>query len=85
MKIKPGILALLKNHGFQWYKDNTSDRVSTDVIEDLVPAAEGFTVIYKDVSVLEMSTAEVSHIDIPDDVNMHWIRVHWSEIRDVRH
>jgi hypothetical protein len=78
--------ALLKKHGFQWYKDGTTDRVSENCIADILPAANGFTVVYVKGNgvVLEYSTAKVSKIDIPEDPSKTWIRVYWDSIEDER-
>jgi len=51
-----------------------------------VPAANGFTVIYNDKSVLVMSTAVVAKIEYPPDgeLDKKWILVHWESIKDER-
>lgn len=82
MKVPERTLALLKQHGFQWYKSQTTDRVEAKCIEDIVPAAGGFTVIYNENSVFDMSTATVEDIDIPENPDKQWIRVHWNVIAD---
>lgn len=74
----------LKQFGFKWYKNQSTDAVSDDCIEDVVPAANGFTVIYNDKSVLAASTAEVEKIDFPDDLANKWTLVHWKSITDER-
>ena len=75
---------LLKKHGFKWYKDDSTDRVETADIKDIVPAANGFTVIYKEPSALICSTAQVQKIEIPDDLDNTWIFVRWITIKDER-
>ena len=72
---------LLKKHGFMWFKDKTTDRVEADYIEDILPAANGFTVVYKH-SVIRYSTATVQEIELPQDLCDGWIRVHWIKIED---
>jgi len=83
---KTNHLGLLKQFGFAWFKDNCTDKVSHDCIADVVPAANGFTVIYNDKSVLVMSTAVVAKIEYPPDgeLDKKWILVHWESIKDER-
>lgn len=87
MRLTANELALLKQHGFQWYKNHTTDRVTEDSIKDVVPAANGFTVIYNNIPpiVLYASTATVLKIEWPDDLEKQWIRVHWDAIADDRY
>lgn len=84
MKINEEQLSLLKKHGFMWWcKDQSTDKVSADCIKDVIPAANGFTVVYNELaSALELSTAEVDSIDFPDDLENEWIRVNWVDIID---
>jgi hypothetical protein len=78
-------LKLLRKYGFQWYKSATTDRVTADCIEDVVPAANGFTVIYNEkATALVASTAVVLKIELPPDIETQWIRVHWDTITDER-
>lgn len=72
---------LLKKHGFQWYKESTTDRVEKEFIKHIIPIQGGFIVIYKK-SKLAASIAQVNTIDIPQDPSSQWIRVHWENIRD---
>jgi hypothetical protein len=75
----------LKKHGFKWYKDSSTDAVDADCIEDVVPAANGFTVVYNDkATALVASTATVEKIEFPDDLDKKWIFVHWKGIEDER-
>jgi len=86
-QISQSTLDQLKTYGFQWYKNQTTDRVDAGLIADIVPAASGFTVIYKSPSVIKFSTARVENIDIPDSPDSPdktWIRVNWVEIADER-
>ena len=86
MNVDKKTLALLKKNGFQWFKDNTTDRVEAICIKDILPAADGFTVVYTDspTVVIKYSTATVQSIDIPEDTNTQWIRVLWENIVDQR-
>jgi hypothetical protein len=85
-KITAEQLMLLKQNGFQWYRDNSTDRVEADCIADVIPAAQGFTVLYNEKSVLAASTAVVKKIVFPkpDDLKSVWIRVYWESIKDER-
>ena len=84
MKINIETRALLKKHGFKWYKNQSTDSVDADCITDILPATHGFTVVYNDKAVFTMSTVKVSKIDIPDDLEKTWIYVHWDTIEDER-
>lgn len=77
---------LLKKHGFQWYKNHCTDRVESDGIQSVVPAAKGFTVIYKNDEkiVLVATTATIDKIEYPENLEKEWIRVHWDTITDER-
>lgn len=77
-------IKLLKAHGFQWVKDRTTDRVEASHIAKIIPAAGGFTVVYTNdpAVVLQYSTVRVKEIEIPQDINGQWIRVHWINIVD---
>lgn len=76
-------LSRLKSEGFKWFKESCTDRVEPEVIQDIIPAANGFTVVYNENAVLEYSTATVHAIDWPEDSD-HWIMVHWENITDQR-
>lgn len=84
MKVTTEQLALLKEHGFKWYKDASTDRVEADYIADVIPAANGFTVLYNDKGVLYATTAVVKWIEVPVDLKGQWIYVHWDRIEDER-
>lgn len=87
MILRPAELKLLKKHGFMWYRDQSTDKVDSSCIEDVVPAANGFTVIYNDkATALALSTAQVKKIEWPeaDKLETVWIRVHWDTIEDQR-
>lgn len=86
MKIFDHDIKLLKKYGFQWYKNNSTDRVEPKYIRDIFPAANGFTVAYnpKSDSVFKYTTATINKIDYPDDLNNQWIQVHWETIVDER-
>ena len=84
MKVSQSALDSLKKFGFAWFKDNTTDKVSEDVIQGVIPAAEGFTVVYTDDAALEMSTVKVENIFFPADPTNEWIRVVWNTIVDQR-
>ena len=75
---------LLKARGFQWYKDQCTDRVDAECIAEVHPAAKGFTVVYKEGGALVCSTAEVEQLELPSDLDKEWIRVHWDTIADER-
>ena len=79
-------LALLKKHGFQWYRNASTDRVEANSIKDVIPAANGFTVVYNEHPeiVFVRSTAIVEKIERPDDLEKEWIRVCWISIEDQR-
>lgn len=78
-------LGYLKEYGFKWFKDNTTDAVDADCIADVVPAVNGFTVIYNEnATALVMSTATVEKIDFPSNPKKTWIFVHWGKIEDHR-
>lgn len=83
MKIDTSMCAKLRKHGFKWFKSDTTDRVDAEVIADIVPAADGFTVVYTEDAAIELSTAVVEKIDDLDDPNK-WIYVHWKSISDQR-
>jgi len=73
MKLKAEQLELLKRHGFKWLKDGSTDTVDASCIQDVLPAANGFTVVYNETAVaLEMSTAVVELIDIPANPETHY-------------
>ncbi len=74
--------ALLKKHGFMWFRDNSTDKVDPSHIQDVIPAANGFTVVYTEKSVFECSTAEVENIVFPDNLESEWTRVVWTNIYD---
>lgn len=76
----------LKVYGFMWYKEQTTDRVPAEDIADVIPAANGFTVLYSDKSVLKASTAQVEKIEFPEDDKLMsiWTCVHWIDIKDER-
>lgn len=84
MKVSQQQLDMLKQYGFLWLKNKTTDRVESFCIHDVVPAANGFTVIYETTSALEMSTAVVKEIEFPEDLDTQWIRVKWEHIEDQR-
>lgn len=68
-----------------WYKDRSTDKVTADCIQDVIPAAHGFTVLYNEkATALVASTAVVNAIDIPEDLDATWIRVEWETIVDER-
>lgn len=76
--------SLLKAHGFQWYKDGSTDRVEPEAISEVYPAAKGFTVAYEGSSALVSSTAVVERVELPDNLETHWIRIHWAAVADER-
>lgn len=85
MKVSTSQLVVLKQYGFMWVKDGSTDRVEAECIKDVVPAANGFTVIYNTkATALEMSTAEVEDIELPNNFETEWIRVKWNNIVDQR-
>ena len=83
MKIDASMCAKLRKNGFKWYKDKITDRVDAEVIADIVPAADGFIVVYTEDAAIKLSTAVVEKIDDLDDPNK-WIYVHWKSISDQR-
>lgn len=59
--------------------------MSDDCIEYIIPAANGFTVVYNaNATALELSTATVEKIELPSDLKTQWIYVHWINIEDQR-
>ena len=95
--MNPEQCLLLKTHGFQWYKDGSTDRVEPISISNVYPAANGFTVVYKGstwvgvsgrtlfgVSELVCSTAVVERFELPENLHAQWIRIHWISITDER-
>jgi len=78
------ILALLKQHGFKWYKDHCTDSVTADSIQAIFPAANGFTVVYTQDCALRFSTAVVERIEMPRNFETTWIFVHWKSVEDER-
>ena len=76
---------MLRQHGFKWYRDHCTDRVDADGIKEILPAANGFTVVYNEEdSVLDYSTATVERIELPKHPELQWILVHWITIEDQR-
>lgn len=73
---------LLKKYGFKWFKDHCTDTVADNLIEDILPAAGGFTVVYTEDAAIRYSTAKVSNIIVPDKPKMQWIFVVWDYIED---
>ncbi len=84
MKVDGTQRLLLKRYGFKWFKDNCTDRVDAEGIKEILPAANGFTVVYDNTGVLDYSTAVVERIELPDDFARIWILVHWERIEDQR-
>lgn len=88
MKIDVKTRLLLISYGFMWHKDGSTDRVDADVIQDIIPAADGFTVIYKKKPgiVLELTTATVESIEMPapEELIGRWIVVNWKTAVDQR-
>ena len=82
MKIDRKMLDKLKTFGFKWFKDNCTDAVASNCIQDVIPAAKGFTVIYNKDSVFASSTAVVKKIEVPEELSKQWIFVHWVSIED---
>jgi hypothetical protein len=76
------ILQLLKQYGFKWYKDGTTDSVTADGIQDIIPAANGFTVVYTPDAAIKYSTVVVEQIELPENFDTTWIFVHWKSISD---
>lgn len=75
---------ILREHGFKWYKEQSTDSVSPEYIDRIVPIEGGFTVQYNDKAVIISSTAKVEKIEWPEDPAKTWIYVHWEDIKDVR-
>lgn len=85
MKYTNDILAKLKTWGFKWCKDKSTDTVSPECIKDVIPAANGFTVLYNEqATALYASTAVVRSIEFPDNFQATWIVVEWETIVDER-
>ena len=84
MKVDARTRKLLKKHGFQWYKNGCTDRLEANCIKDIIPAADGFTVVYNEKSIFDYSTVTVKKIDIPANVFEQWIQVYWDNIIDER-
>jgi hypothetical protein len=87
MKVDGTLRQLLKQHGFMWIKDSCTDKVAAEDIKNILPAANGFTVEYNLASlevVLELTTAEVKRIELPEDLDETWIAVHWETLVDQR-
>lgn len=70
----------LKKYGFMW--GNIGGTVDALVIHDVVPAANGFTVIYKDNANLVASTVVVKSIDFPKEPKVVWARVYFEQVVD---
>lgn len=75
---------LLKMYGFKWHKEATTDTVAVEDISDIYPAAHGFTIAYTLDCAIKYSTAKVTKIDIPENLDAEWIVVHWETIVDER-
>lgn len=82
MNITPEQVDLLKKHGFQWYKKQSTDTVHAGGIKDILPIDGGFAVLYNETAVIAISCAKISEIDLPEDLENQWIRVHWDKIED---
>jgi len=76
------LLNTLKKYGFKWYKDACTDTVDSKAIMDVIPAANGFTVLYVEGVALIASTAVVERIEMPQSLDDRWILVHWTHIED---
>lgn len=83
MNIDQNTLDLLKKDGFLWFKDRCTDKVDPDCIKDIIPAANGFTVVYNEKAVIRYSTAIVEKIVFAPN-STQWHRVHWIGIQDER-
>jgi hypothetical protein len=81
MNIDKKTLKLLKKYGFQW-QNNCTEKIYPPDIKKIVPAANGFTVVYVDTVLIEMTTANVEKIEIPEDPSKNWITVHVNKIED---
>jgi len=84
MKIDPDTLSLLKEHGFKWHKNGSTDTVYDEDIKDIRPTDDGFEVIYTDKCALVSSRAVVSAVEVPLDIETTWIYVNWEDIDDKR-
>lgn len=84
MKVTEEMRQKLFMHGFKWLKDNSTDTVVAADIEQILPAANGLTVVYRQHCVIAMSTAVVNNIEFPLNLESTWICVEWESIEDER-
>jgi len=65
--------------------NKTTDRVEPEVIQEVRPSEDGFTVIYKNLSevVFVASIAKVEKIEWRKEPSKEWIYVHWISIQDI--
>ncbi len=75
---------ILREHGFKWYKSQSTDSVPPECIAQIIPFEEGFAVVYNQNAVLAVSIAKISQIEWVDDPAKQWNYVHWDEIVDYR-
>lgn len=78
------VLQALKKNGFKWLKNNCTDRVEPNAIVGVYPWENGFVVHYTEDSVILMTAATFTKIELPDDLKGRWIMVHWEELTDYR-
>ena len=86
MRITKRQARILERYGFKWYKDQSSDRVEPESIQNVRPSEDGFTVIYKDLPeiVFVASVAKVEKIEWRKDPSKEWIFVHYKSINDIK-
>jgi hypothetical protein len=77
-------LKTLQQHGFMWMKDGSTDKVDEGCIDKIVPAANGFTVIYNKKAVLRYTTCVVEKIELAEKPQTTWNVVYWKSVVDER-